>query len=53
MRTVDRADEQAYHDPADEPGALPLKRNFFDFEDYKDNLPKEMLKRKLLIPRPS
>lgn len=44
---ANKADNQAYHDPTDEPVAAPLKRNFFDFEDYKENLPKEMLKRKL------
>jgi hypothetical protein len=27
--------------------AAPLPRGFFDFEDYKDDLPVEMLKREL------
>jgi hypothetical protein len=47
-REIYEADFQAYHDPSDEPTAAPLKRNFFDFEDYKENLPKEMLKREVL-----
>ncbi|WVF68687.1 mitogen-activated protein kinase CPK1 [Kwoniella sp. CBS 6097] len=47
--TVEEALEHSYlepyHDPNDEPGAEPLKPDFFDFENRQDQLGREMLKR--------
>ncbi|GFZ50202.1 mitogen-activated protein kinase [Saitozyma sp. JCM 24511] len=36
---------EAYHDPSDEPGAAPLKPDFFNFENHKESLTRDMLKR--------
>ena len=39
---------QPYHDPNDEPGAEPLKPDFFDFENRQPPFDREMLKRELI-----
>ncbi|ORY35019.1 mitogen-activated protein kinase [Naematelia encephala] len=36
---------EPYHDPQDEPGAIPLKPDFFDFGNKNDPLHREILKR--------
>ena len=41
---------QPYHDPNDEPGAEPLKPDFFHFENRQDQLGREMLKRRYSLP---
>lgn len=38
---------EAYHDEADEPCALPLPADFFDFDAHRDELSREELKRLL------
>ncbi|KAI8638342.1 mitogen-activated protein kinase [Parasitella parasitica] len=38
---------EPYHDPDDEPEALPIPESFFDFDKYKDQLTKEQLKQML------
>ena len=46
--TVDEALQhpylEPYHDPEDEPTAMPIPEEFFDFDKNKDNLSKEQLK---------
>jgi mitogen-activated protein kinase 1/3 len=46
--TVDEALQhpylEPYHDPDDEPTAMPIPEEFFDFDKNKDNLSKEQLK---------
>lgn len=37
----------AYHDPEDEPAAVPLDPTFFDFDLQKENITRDELKRLL------
>jgi mitogen-activated protein kinase 1/3 len=39
---------EPYHDPEDEPTAPPIPDEFFDFDQRKEELSKEELKRKFL-----
>lgn len=43
---------QPYHDPQDEPSAVPLLPAFFDFDNAQEQLSRETLKRSSSSPSP-